>query len=188
MSEQARKWVLLGLLVVVILAVGGRRLGGWLSERAGTSGLGFPRASGLDFESLGAVEVTALDLERLDAPPSDLTFGRDPWRYGPPPAPPPVVVPPRLVLQPAAPAPVVVPPVETAPVPQPPAIDVEFLGSFGPPRRRIAVLADQAAVYNAVVGDVVKDKFQVHEIGLESIDLTFVGFPDVPPARLAIGG
>ena len=31
-------------------------------------------------------------------------------------------------------------------------------------------------------------QFVVHDIGFESVDLTFVGFPDVPPERLGVGG
>ena len=47
---------------------------------------------------------------------------------------------------------------------------------------------DGSSIYNAGRGDVLNQKFQVVEIGLESVDLGFVGFPDEPPARLAIGG
>jgi hypothetical protein len=72
--------------------------------------------------------------------------------------------------------------------PQPPPVDVTFLGSFGPPTRRIAVFTDGKTIYNAERGDTLSGKFVVHAIGFESVDLTFVGFPDVPPERLAVGG
>lgn len=88
------------------------------------------------------------------------------------------------------------PPPQRAPVereskpsrPQPPAVDVTFLGSFGPEDRRIAVFLDGEDVVNAKVGDVLKGKFIVDAIGFESVDVRFVGFPDAPSHRLPAGG
>ena len=71
---------------------------------------------------------------------------------------------------------------------EPPPVDVDLLGIFGPKSRRIAVLSDGEILLNVLEGGVVKEKFIVHKIGLESVDLTFVGFPDEAPHRLAIGG
>jgi hypothetical protein len=73
-------------------------------------------------------------------------------------------------------------------VPQPPEVDVTFLGSFGPEVRRIAVFLDGEEVVNAKVGDVLKGMFIVDAIGYESVDLKFVGFPDAPSRRLPAGG
>ena len=50
------------------------------------------------------------------------------------------------------------------------------------------MFSDGSAIYNALAGDLVKDRFQVQRIGYESVDLLFVGFPDEPAVRLAIGG
>jgi hypothetical protein len=50
------------------------------------------------------------------------------------------------------------------------------------------VFSDGKTIYNALRGEILHGKFQVHAIGYESVDLTFVGFPDVPPERLAVGG
>lgn len=72
--------------------------------------------------------------------------------------------------------------------PQLPAIELEYLGSFGPPERRIAVFTDGAEIYNAVEGEVLQGKFVVAQIGYESVDLAYVEFPEEPPARLAVGG
>jgi hypothetical protein len=66
-------------------------------------------------------------------------------------------------------------------------VDVTLLGIFGPEDRRIAVLQDGETLINALRGDVVKEKFIIHRIGYETVDLRFVGFPDVPPARIEIG-
>ena len=52
----------------------------------------------------------------------------------------------------------------------------------------MAVLSDAEILVNALEGDVVKEKFIVHRIGYESVDLKFVGFPDAAPARIEVGG
>ena len=63
-----------------------------------------------------------------------------------------------------------------------------FLGSFGSGRMRLAVFTDGSEIFNVPEGDVLKDKFVVVKIGMESADLGFVGFPDAPAKRLEIGG
>ena len=69
-------------------------------------------------------------------------------------------------------------------------VNVTYLGSFGPESKRVAVFADESGqnLYNARTGDVLEGKFIVYRIGYESVDLKFVGFPDEPARRLAIGG
>lgn len=74
------------------------------------------------------------------------------------------------------------------PKPQPPPVDVVFLGSFGSEARRLAVFSDGSEIYNVLEGDVLKDRFVVERIGYESADVAFLGFPDVPARRLEIGG
>jgi hypothetical protein len=73
------------------------------------------------------------------------------------------------------------------PPPQPPPFTLKFLGTFGPPQARIAVFSDEKSIYNVREGGVLQGKFLVARIGLESADIQFVGFPDVPPQRLAPG-
>ncbi|RMH15567.1 MAG: hypothetical protein D6696_20455 [Acidobacteria bacterium] len=67
-----------------------------------------------------------------------------------------------------------------------PPIDVSLLGIFGPENRRIAALTDGETIINALEGEEINGKFIVDRIGFESIDLRFVGFPDVPPETLEI--
>lgn len=73
------------------------------------------------------------------------------------------------------------------PKPKPPAITFTYLGYFGPENRRIAVLADGDTLMNVLVGDVVKDKFRLVEIGFESVAFEFIDFPDEPAAKLRVG-
>ena len=145
-----------------------------------------------------------LDVAALEAAPRNYKPGRDPWRFGevPPPPPTPEEIAERkrraeeeqarqraaaeaariqaeqaeqLALQPPPP-------------PQPPPFTLTYLGSFGPPGRRIAVFTDDKDnIYNVKEGGVLQGKFLVAHIGYESVDIQFVGFPDAPTRRLAPG-
>lgn len=129
-------------------------------------------------------EVVELNLEALDPGAESYRIGRNLWAfYIPPPPPPPP--PPPVIRQPPPPPPPPPPPVVR--VPQPPAITFDYLGSFGPERKRIAVLGSDAELINALEGDVVEGEFIVAEIGYESVLIRFVNFPDAPPVRLEVG-
>lgn len=71
--------------------------------------------------------------------------------------------------------------------PKPPPFTLSYLGNFGPESRRIAVFSDGKTIYNALEGETIAGKFIVADIGYESVDIRFVGFPDWPPQRLAVG-
>ncbi len=72
--------------------------------------------------------------------------------------------------------------------PQPPPVSLQFLGSFGPKDRPIAVLVDGDDLLNVREGDVVSGQFILVNIGYESADIGFVNFPDHEPKRLEITG
>jgi hypothetical protein len=75
---------------------------------------------------------------------------------------------------------------EEAAMPRPADFTMEYLGNFGPKEKRIAVFSDGKDVHNAREGDVIDQKFIVARIGLESVDIKFVGFPDWPAKRLGV--
>lgn len=183
MTPERRQRLLLVLLAGVIAVFAVRSLGG---GRSVGEAFGIAGRDGVDLSSRLDTEVAELHLERLAAQTGELEPGRNPWRFE-------RVAPPRRPDPEPAPEPVIeTEPVAVEPIPReppkpkPPAIDLEYLGSFGPDRRKIAVFADGETLINALVGDVLKSKFRVHAIGYESVDLTFEGFPDEPPARLPI--
>lgn len=175
-------WVLGALLLVLAALWGvpwiGRALGGdgTLWSRGPTT-----RSAAVDEE---VVELRLADLARS---PHEYTPGRSIFRYAEPPAPPPVAPPPpRPVPKPPPPPPAGPPP--PPPKPQPPPIDFELIGIFGPAEGRIAVLRDGDTIINARRNDLVKERFVVEQIGFESVDIGFVGFPDAPSQRLPMGG
>lgn len=188
-DDQRRQKILLLILVGVLAIFGLRQLGGIFG--GGPTGFG-GRDRVAEFDRVLETQVEDLALERMAAESKTLEIGRDPWRYGVAPRPPRPEPPPRRALRPE---PAVVrkpPPARPSgppPPPPPPPVDVEFLGSFGPENRRIAVFeGEENVVINALVGDLVNGKFRVVAIGLESVDLGFEGFPDAPPERLGIKG
>lgn len=187
-SSRPRPLLLVALAVVVLIA-------GWRYLPSFGGGSGFTRTTSADLRS-AAIEVVELAAHTLDQAPPEGRTTRDPWSFGSRPAPvtsAPVSEPKTLpepepipVNVPEEPQPKPPPPKPLGP--KPPPVDVVYLGSFGRNDNPIAVFKDNDAVYNALVGDLVKQKFKVQRIGYESVDLQFVGFPGEPAVRLAIGG
>ena len=70
--------------------------------------------------------------------------------------------------------------------PKPPPFTMQYLGNFGTRDRKLAVFSDGKKTRNALEGEVIDNKFIVARIGYESVDIRFVGFPDVPAKRLGV--
>ena len=176
----SRQRVLLGLLAALLLIVA------WVylvpsgdtapppsmsrSARAADGEVGLaaaPRAlPGAGAVAAGAKDIAQtvlpLRLAALDAMPRSFTAGRDPWRFVEPPPPPP-------------------------PVPRKPsAAELRAMQEAEAARQRIAVFTDGQKVWNAREGEILEGKFVVAQIGYESVDIRFVGFPDWPVERLAV--
>ncbi len=189
-SNRTRSVLLVLLAIVAAFA-------GWRYLRSFGGGPGLTRTASADLRS-HAIEVVELAAHILEQPSPEGMQVRDPWSFGSPPAPKPATPEAALVEPPPEPVQQVVPeepkPAPTPPVPRqadrprPPAVDIVYLGTLGRDDDPVAVFSDGSDIYNAFVGDLVKDRFEVQRIGYESVDLGFVGFPDVPAVRLAIGG
>lgn len=207
MNPAKRQKVLLGLLAVLALVWAWKAFGPAGAEPGAPAPVaqieplaGRPAAPASRQEERGGEldRVEPLRVADLDRVPASTTPGRDPWRFVDPPPPPPPPPPrgpsaddlrrlqeerDRLARQRAAE--MARQQIEQA-KPQPPAFPYRYLGNFGP-GRRIAVFTDGQTIVNAREGEVVDGKFVVERIGYESVDIKFVGFPDVPPQRLAVG-
>lgn len=70
--------------------------------------------------------------------------------------------------------------------PKPPEFTMDYLGNFGPAAKKIAVFSDGKKIVNAQEGEVIDNKFIVARIGLESVDIKFVSFPQTPAKRLGV--
>lgn len=144
-----------------------------------------------------------LDLKVADLQPQkhEYQVGRDPWHFvDPPPPPPPPQPQPRkltpeeieaqrklqeLLLQQQRDA--ASRAAADAARPKPPVFSLKYLGRFGPPNRPIAVFTDGNDILNVQQGEVIQGKFLLSQVGLESVEIRFVDFPNEPAQRLPIG-
>lgn len=198
MSDERKRLVMIVLLAVLVAVVGWRYVVPMLSSDGG--GLG-GRVGGSVSSAAADVDVATLDLGALEAEARNYEPGRNPFEYHrkPPPPPPEPQGPTaeelaaqreaeRLRREAEARARAEAAAAQAEAKPQPPSFQLTFLGSFGPEGRKIAVFTDGEEIYNALVGDVLNEKFVVSDIGFESVSITYVGFPEEPATRVGIGG
>ncbi len=63
------------------------------------------------------------------------------------------------------------------PKPVPPPFDYKYIGTFGSQENPIATFNRNGEIVNIRVGDTVDGKFILRSIGIESVEIGFVGFP-----------
>jgi hypothetical protein len=73
------------------------------------------------------------------------------------------------------------------PPPRPPQFTYKFIGTFGQASNPIATFARDGEIINARVGDVIDQKFVLRGIGIESVEIGFVGFPPDQRQRIPLG-
>ncbi len=74
------------------------------------------------------------------------------------------------------------------PPPTPPAFNYQYLGSFGTPERPIAVFASGEEIINVRLGETFgNNRFILRNIGIESVDIGYVGFPQNRQKRVPVG-
>jgi hypothetical protein len=188
-TRQRNLWI--ALVVVVLIA----------TLRLVVSLLGFegddalrdtpPRPGRAHLERIGTRpgdRIAVLRTADLERAPLESRPGRDPWGFVDPPSlhprPADLRVPIAEAAQPA-------PQEDRADLgktrpPSPAEFNLRYLGRFGPPDKQIAVFASGKGIVNTLEGDVIDDKFIVAHIGHESVEIRFVGFPDVPAKRVGV--
>ncbi|MFN2240303.1 MAG: thrombospondin type 3 repeat-containing protein [Thermoanaerobaculia bacterium] len=73
------------------------------------------------------------------------------------------------------------------PPPTPPAFPYKYLGSFGREPRTIAVFSKEGELLNIREGETFGGRFILHNIGIESADIGYTGFPADVRKRIPIG-
>jgi hypothetical protein len=207
--NESRTKLLLGVLGVLALLLAWRYLG------PSDSSIGDPGGGKSDLGNMNPVghiaqretkppveEVVDLKVGALQPQTHQYEVGRDPWRFAeppPPPPPPPVKPPPpptpeeleaqrraaELLRQQQEEA-ARIAAIEAA-RPKPPQFTLKCIGKFGPPARPIAVFTDGKEIVNVQQGEVIQGKFILSQVGLESVEIRFVEFPNEPAQRLPIG-
>ena len=176
-GERQRLAVLLVILAVVI---------GYAAVRF----LGQPGGGG-ESEAVSGLTYTPQPLPRLETAQrraGDVdTSRRNPFLFGLPPTPTPNLTP-RPTLPPR---PTPTPRPTATPTPPgyrgpPPDFDWEYAGYFGPDRLPVAVFRKDEDLEVAVPGDVFKETFIIREIGMESVLIGFVGYPEEESTRVPL--
>jgi hypothetical protein len=72
------------------------------------------------------------------------------------------------------------------PPPTPPQFTMKFIGVFGRPENPIAAFTRESEIVNARVGDVIDGKFVLRRIGIESVEIGYVGFPPDRTQRIPL--
>jgi Thrombospondin type 3 repeat len=73
------------------------------------------------------------------------------------------------------------------PPPQPPAFPYKYIGTFGTAAHPIATFINAGEIINVQVGQVIGRRFILRKIGIESVDIGFVGFPPDRTQRIPMG-
>lgn len=168
MATERQREVVLGVLLVILVAVGYRA---WTPQSAAPASTSNPRGTARPPARTAAppaspfdVHLSALDQERPKPEPAE----RNLFRFKPKP-PPPRPVQPIAVGAPIARGPVGPPP--------PPPIPLKFIGIFELPGQatKIAVLSDGTGVsLSGQEGDIVAGQYQILKIGAESIEIAYL--------------
>jgi hypothetical protein len=73
------------------------------------------------------------------------------------------------------------------PAPVPPQFTMKYIGTFGPPNNPIATFNGNGEIVNVRIGETIDGKFILRSIGIESVEIGFVGFPADTKTRVPLG-
>ena len=73
------------------------------------------------------------------------------------------------------------------PKPVPPQFTMKYIGTFGPANNPIATFEGNGEIVNVRVGETIDGKFVLRSIGIESVEIGFVGFPPDEKTRVPLG-
>lgn len=83
--------------------------------------------------------------------------------------------------------PEIAPPPPPPPAPVPPSFQYRYIGTFGTAANPIATFTKDGEIVNARVGEVIEGKFILRSIGIESVEIGFIGFPREQTQRVPLG-
>lgn len=78
------------------------------------------------------------------------------------------------------------PPPPIPPPPTPPQFTYRFIGTFGATSNPIATFTRDGDIVNARVGTIIEGKFILRSIGIESVEIGFIGFPAEQRQRIPL--
>jgi hypothetical protein len=69
----------------------------------------------------------------------------------------------------------------------PPTFPYKYIGTFGRPDNPIATFSGNGQLVNVRVGETIEEKFILRSIGIESVEIGYVGFPPDVKTRVPLG-
>jgi hypothetical protein len=81
----------------------------------------------------------------------------------------------------------IAPPPPPPPAPVPPPFQYRYIGTFGTAGNPIATFTKDGEIVNARVGEIIEGKFILRSIGIESVEIGFIGFPPDRRERVPLG-
>jgi Thrombospondin type 3 repeat len=73
------------------------------------------------------------------------------------------------------------------PQPVPPQFTLKYIGTFGPVNNPIATFSGNGEIVNVRIGETIDGKFILRSIGIESVEIGFVGFRADEKTRVPLG-
>jgi hypothetical protein len=180
-----KTWTIIGLIIVALFAIYAFAA----TQSAKTPEVTVParptaRTAGRALQP-NAPGVGMIHMEWLEPQSGNYRSERNLFAYKEPPPPPPPPPPPAPVpvpVQPVIPQP---PPPPAAPVP--PQFPYHYIGTFGTANNPIATFSGNGEIVNVHVGETFAGKFILRGIGIESVEIGYVGFPADVKTRIPIG-
>jgi hypothetical protein len=180
-----KTWTIIGLIIVALFAIYAFAA----TQSARTPDLTPPphpttRTTGRGLQQ-NTPGVLMIHKEWLEPQSGNYRSERNLFVYKEPPPPPPPPPPPAPVpvpVQPEIPQP---PPPPAAPVP--PQFSYHYIGTFGTANNPIATFSGNGQIVNVRVGETIDGKFILRGIGIESVEIGYVGFPADVKTRIPIG-
>ena len=71
--------------------------------------------------------------------------------------------------------------------PVPPQFTYHYIGTFGTASSPIATFSGNGQIVNVRVGETIDGKFILRGIGIESVEIGYVGFPAEQKTRIPLG-
>jgi len=178
-----KTWTIIGLIIVGLFAIYAFAA----TQSARTPDLAPARPTPRSGRGLmpNAPGVGMIHKEWLEPQSGNYRSERNLFAYKeppPPPPPPPPPMPKPVPVQPVVPQP---PPPPAAPVP--PQFPYHYIGTFGTANNPIATFSGNGGIVNVRVGETVDGKFVLRSIGIESVEIGYIGFPADVKTRIPIG-
>jgi hypothetical protein len=178
-----KTWTIIGLIIVGLFAIYA-----FAAQSARTPEIVAPThptprtGRGLQPNAPG---VGVVHMEWLETQSGSYRSERNLFAYKeapPPPPPPPPPAPTPVPVQPVEPQ-----PPQPPPPPQPPQFTFHYIGTFGTANNPIATFSSSGEIVNVRVGETIDGKFILRSIGIESVEIGYVGFPADVKTRIPIG-